>query len=132
MTVWTYKDSAGVERRGRFIKSSDLGGSDVTYIFHRLDESGRPLEFPGGGRRVDCVSGQRLKEANPAYAIRAYELRLISDCGRDSTSSGALYLTEAEALALLDSEAAGLDPGARAELSLDDSGAIVAERIGHE
>jgi hypothetical protein len=51
-TVWEFKDSAGVARRGYFSGFSDFGGTDVPYYFRDVETD-----------RLYVVSGQRLKEA---------------------------------------------------------------------
>jgi hypothetical protein len=61
-TLWEYVDSAGVKRRGTVEKTSDKGGSDVTYFFRRSTGE------------LDVLSGSRLRQAkvlrNPAPAGR--------------------------------------------------------------
>ena len=61
--VWEYQDAIGIVRRGAMLGFSDHGGTDVTYRFHRLDESGEPIRFDNGGFQMDCVSGAKLKAA---------------------------------------------------------------------
>ena len=61
--VWEYKDATGTTRNGVMRGYADRGGTDVSYRFHRLDESGAPIRFDGGGRHVDVVSGPALKAA---------------------------------------------------------------------
>jgi hypothetical protein len=61
--VWEYQDAAGVTRRGVMRGFTDRGGTDVTYRFHRLDDSGVPIRRPNGGRTVDFVGGPALKMA---------------------------------------------------------------------
>lgn len=61
--VWEYKDCTGVVRRGVMRGFTDRGGTDVTYRFHRLDDSGVPIRHDNGGRTVDRVNGPALKSA---------------------------------------------------------------------
>jgi hypothetical protein len=61
--IWEYPDATGVTRRGVMRGCVDRGGTDVTYRFHRLDESGAPIRYDNGGRCVDLVSGPRTKGA---------------------------------------------------------------------
>ena len=61
--VWEYQDAIGVTRRGAMLGFSDHGGTDVTYRFHRLDESGEPIRYDNGGFMMDSVSGYKLKAA---------------------------------------------------------------------
>ena len=61
--IWEYRDATGVTRRGVMRGFTDLGGADVTYRFHRLDDSGVPIRHDSGGRTVDLVSGPALKAA---------------------------------------------------------------------
>ena len=63
MHVWEYQDATGVTRRGVMRGFTDYGGTDVTYRFHRLDNSGAPIRHDNGGRTVDLVSGPALKAA---------------------------------------------------------------------
>ena len=50
---WEYEDSRGIKRTGTIKSISDHGGTDVTYIFEREDNTG-----------IDCISGSRLKLAH--------------------------------------------------------------------
>lgn len=68
--IWTYQDAMGVQRFGAMAGFSDFGGTDVTYRFHRLDDSGRVIEYDNGGRCLDCVSGSRLKAAKRVGAVK--------------------------------------------------------------
>jgi hypothetical protein len=51
MTYWEYETSAGVTVRGRVEKTSDRGGTDVTYFMRRTTGE------------LDVLSGSRLKAA---------------------------------------------------------------------
>ena len=63
LNVWEYEDCTGVPRNGAMLGSSEFGGTDVTYRYHRLNESGTPIVFDNGGIALDLVSGPRLKAA---------------------------------------------------------------------
>jgi len=63
LNVWQYEDGTGVQRNGAMLGFSDFGGSDITYRYHRLDESGNPIIYANGGIALDLVSGYRLKAA---------------------------------------------------------------------
>lgn len=62
-SIWEYEDATGVTRRGVFHNFTDYGGTDVSYHFHRLDDDGNIIKFENGGRRLDIVTGERLKQA---------------------------------------------------------------------
>lgn len=61
MHIWEYQDATGVTRKGVVIGHSDFGGTDVSMKFHRLDDAGKPIRYPNGGRAVDVVNGPALK-----------------------------------------------------------------------
>lgn len=63
LNVWEYEIAGGVTVRGAMLGFSDRGGSDVSYRFHRLDDSGIPITFDNGGIRLDILSGAPLKAA---------------------------------------------------------------------
>lgn len=63
LNVWEYEAEGGVTVRGTMLGFSDHGGTDVSYRFHRLDDTGKPITFDNGGIRLDIVSGARLKAA---------------------------------------------------------------------
>lgn len=48
--LWRYKDNLGIERTGRVVKTSDYGGTDVTYFFRRADSG-----------QLDVLSGPYIK-----------------------------------------------------------------------
>lgn len=61
--IWEYQDAIGITRRGAYLDSYDRGGSDIGVKFHRLDDQGKPIRYPNGGRECDIVSGAKLKAA---------------------------------------------------------------------
>ncbi len=67
--VWQYVDATGVTRQGVMRGYVDRGGTDVTYRFHRLDDSGVPIRYENGGRRVDLLNGPALKTAKRIGAM---------------------------------------------------------------
>ena len=73
LQVWTYQDAMGIQRFGAMQGFSDLGGTDITYRFHRLGADGRIIEYENGGHCLDCVAGARLKEANRVGAMHVSE-----------------------------------------------------------
>ena len=69
LQVWEYETTGGATVRGAMAGFSDFGGSDVVYRFHRLDDSGRVMTFPGDGRMIDSLGGSRLKAARRIGAM---------------------------------------------------------------
>lgn len=69
LQVWEYETATGVTVRGAMAGHSDFGGADISYRFHRLDDSGRVIETQNGGHLLDIVSGSRLKAANRIGAM---------------------------------------------------------------
>lgn len=64
--LWTYTDNTGVERLGTVERTSDHGGSDVTYYMRRQPDPDSSL--PG---KLDVLSGSWMKAHNAmpiAYA----------------------------------------------------------------
>lgn len=56
MMYWRYTDAAGVERVGTVEKTSDRGGTDVTYFFRSTDGV------------LSVLSGSLVKNARPIGA----------------------------------------------------------------
>jgi hypothetical protein len=69
LQVWEYETTAGATVRGAMAGFSDFGGGDVVYRFHRLDDAGRVMTFPGDGRMTDSLGGARLKAARRIGAM---------------------------------------------------------------
>lgn len=67
--VWEYMASNNTTQRGLFVKFSDLGGTDITYYFHRLGDDGLVIKYQRDGRHLDCVNGARLKLAHRVGAV---------------------------------------------------------------
>ena len=56
MHIWTFRDAAGVERQGTFVRATNILGTDVAYHILELETE-----------RLFIVSGQRLQEATLTY-----------------------------------------------------------------
>jgi len=63
MHVWEYRDCIGVQRRGVVLKVVDRGGTDISWVFHRIDADGKPIRYENGGKLIDICSGPALRSA---------------------------------------------------------------------
>lgn len=72
LQIWEYETPTGTQR-GIFAGFSDFGGNDVPYRFHRLDASGRKIEYLNGGVHLDVVQGSLLKSARRIGTMNAGE-----------------------------------------------------------
>lgn len=76
LQVWEYQEY-GVTYRGVMRGYSDHGGTDVTYRFHRLDNSGKPIRYDNGGIMLDVLNGSALKSAKRIGAMPQAEYETV-------------------------------------------------------